>query len=94
MKQKIRKLVDFAINSKSPTNMKLILNIIDEKEASYLNYKTGLSLNGYKRCIDKFGINHTLKNHGDVFYYAEEVRTGRKELCFATMYKRKPTTFQ
>ena len=27
----------------------------------------------------------------DTFYYVEEVRTGKKELCMTTMYKRKPT---
>ena len=27
----------------------------------------------------------------DTFYYVEEVRKGRKELCMTTMYKRKPT---
>lgn len=28
----------------------------------------------------------------DVFYYVEEIRTGKKELCLTSMYKRKATT--
>jgi hypothetical protein len=141
MKNEIKKLVEFAINSKNPLNSKLQISIIDELEAEILEIKTGFKLIGFKRIIDKFGINHTLKNHGNVeiekrrgqiaitekdfelvpeivksqniihvsknkigndiilyeaiiketFYYVEEVRKGRKELCMTTMYKRKPT---
>ena len=142
MNEEINELVQFAITSKSPANKKLELSIIETAEAKKLKIKTGLELNGYKRIIDKFGINHTLKEHGnektekargqlpitnedfelipqivktenviysglsktgldcilyeaiidDVYFYVEEVRKGRKELCIKTMYKRKPTT--
>lgn len=27
----------------------------------------------------------------NIFFYVEEVRTGRKQLCIKTLYKRKPT---
>jgi phage-Barnase-EndoU-ColicinE5/D-RelE like nuclease3 len=141
MKKEIEELVTFSVTSKSPLNSKLQINIIDEFEANILEQKTGFKLIGYKRIIDKFGINHTLKQHGEVeaenlrgqiavtkkdfelvpiiaiseniidvsknkfgndiilyeaiikntFYYIEEVRKGRKELCMTTMYKRKPT---
>ncbi|MGL2994658.1 hypothetical protein [Flavobacterium sp. TSSA_36] len=141
MKNEIKQLVEFAINSKNPINSKLQISIIDEIEAEILELKTGFKLIGFIRIIDKFGINHTLKNHGnvnieakrgqiaiteedfelvpiivksqniihvsknkigndlilyeaiikDTFYYVEEVRKGRKELCMTTMYKRKPT---
>ncbi len=141
MENEIKQLVEFAKNSKSPINSKLQISYIDEKEAEILELKTGFKLFGFKRMIDKFGINHTLKNHGnieieskrgqiaitdidfelipkivksqniiyvsknkmgndlilyeaivnDTFYYVEEVRKGRKELCMTTMYKRKPT---
>lgn len=142
MNEEIKRLVEFAKNSKNGTNSKLEINVIDESEAKFLELKTGFKLLGYKRIIDKFSINHTLKNHGNVkiealrgqiaitdedfelipkiiiskniihtsknnmgndlilyeaiientFYYVEEVRKGRKELCMTTMYKRKPTT--
>jgi putative DNA methylase len=142
MNEDIKRLVEFAKNSKNATNSKLQINVIDELEAEFLELKTGFKLLGYKRIIDKFSINHTLKNHGNVktealrgqiaitdedfelipkiiiskniihtsknnmgndlilyeaiientFYYVEEVRKGRKELCMTTMYKRKPTT--
>ncbi|MGQ7945170.1 PBECR3 domain-containing polyvalent protein [Flavobacterium sp. WC2509] len=142
MKEQIKRLVEFAKNSKNATNSKLQINIIDEIEAEFLELKTGFKLLGYKRIIDKFSINHTLKNHGNIktealrgqiaitdedfelipkiiiskniihtsknnmgndlilyeaiientFYYVEEVRKGKKELCMTTMYKRKPTT--
>ena len=141
MIEEIKALVAFARNSKSAVNSKLQINRIDEIEAQSLEIKTGFKLLGYKRVIDKFGINHTLKQHGnveteklrgqiaitsedfelvpqiavsdniilvsknkfgndiilyeaiiqDTFYYVEEVRKGRKELCMTTMYKRKPT---
>ena len=142
MKKEIQELVQFALNSKNTENKKVQINLVDQSEAKILKLKTGLSLLGFKRVIDKFGINHTLKNHGDInkeklrgqiaisnedfelipkinksknliyvsknklgndaflyeaiikdtFYYVEEVRTGKKELCMTTMYKRKPTT--
>lgn len=141
MKNDIKVLVEFSVNSKSPTNSKLQIGYVDELEAKILELKTGFKLVGFKRVIDKFGINHTLKQHGNIkkeqlrgqiaitkkdfelvpliavsnniihvsknkfgndiilyeaiikntFYYVEEVRKGRKELCMATMYKRKPT---
>lgn len=141
MIEEIKALVEFAKNSKSAVNSKLQINRIDETEAKFLELKTGFKLLGYKRVIDKFGINHTLKQHGNIeaeklrgqiaitsedfelvpqitvsdniihvsknkfgndiilyeaiiqntFYYVEEVRKGRKELCMTTMYKRKPT---
>jgi hypothetical protein len=141
MKQEIKQLVEFAINSKNPINSKIEICIIDEFEAEILELKTGFKLVGFKRIMDKFSINHTLKNHGnvdiekrrgqiaiieedfelvpqivkseniihvsknkigndiilyeaiikDTFYYVEEVRRGKKELCMTTMYKRKPT---
>ena len=128
--------------SKNSANSKLQINVVDEDEAEFLELKTGFKLSGYKRIIDKFSINHTLKNHGNIktealrgqiaitdedfelipeimlskniihtsknnmgndlilyeaiientFYYVEEVRKGKKELCTTTMYKRKPTT--
>lgn len=141
MIEQIKALVAFAKNSKSAVNSKLQINCIDETEAQSLELKTGFKLLGYKRVMDKFGINHTLKQHGNIdaeklrgqiaitsedfelvpqiavsdniihvsknkfgndiilyeaiiqntFYYVEEVRKGRKELCMTTMYKRKPT---
>lgn len=141
MGKDIKELVDFAKNSKNPINLKLQIGIIDAVEAEILELKTGFKLIGFKRIIDKFSINHTLKSHGnveiekmrgqiaiteedfelvpqivqsqniihvsknkigndillyeavinDTFYYVEEVRRGRKELCMTTMYKRKPT---
>ncbi|TAF74461.1 MAG: hypothetical protein EAZ53_08735 [Bacteroidetes bacterium] len=141
MIEKIKALVEFAKNSKNAINSKLQISIIEQKEAEFLELKTGIKLLGYKRVIDKFGINHTLKNHGNAktealrgqiaitdidfeliplivlsknvihtsknnmgndlilyeaiientFYYVEEVRKGKKELCMTTMYKRKPT---
>ena len=141
MENEIKQLVEFAKNSKSPVNSKFQICIIDEMEAETIEIKTGFKLVGFKRIIDKFGINHTLKNHGNediekrrgqiaiteedfelvpqivksqniiyvsknkmgndiilyeaiinaTFYYVEEVRKGRNELCMATMYKRKPT---
>jgi hypothetical protein len=141
MENEIKQLVEFAKNSKNPINAKVLINLIDEVEAEILEIKTGFKLFGFKRIIDKFSINHTLKNHGnveienkrgqiaitdvdfelvpqivksqniiyvsknkmgndlilyeailnDTFYYVEEVRKGRKELCMTTMYKRKPT---
>ncbi len=142
MNEEIKALVEFAKNSKNSTNSKLQINVVDENEAEFLELKTGFKLLGYKRIIDKFSINHTLKNHGNIktealrgqiaitdedfelipeimlskniihasknnmgndlilyeaiientFYYVEEVRKGKKELCMTTMYKRKPTT--
>lgn len=142
MNEEIKALVEFAKNSKNSTNTKLQINVVDEAEAEFLELKTGFKLLGYKRIIDKFSINHTLKNHGNIktealrgqiaitdedfelipqivlsknvihtsknnmgndlilyeavientFYYVEEVRKGKKELCMTTMYKRKPTT--
>ena len=142
MNEEIKALVEFAKNSKNSANSKLQINIVDEVEAEFLELKTGFKLLGYKRIIDKFSINHTLKNHGNIktealrgqiaitdedfelipeimlskniihtsknnmgndlilyeaiientFYYVEEVRKGKKELCMTTMYKRKPTT--
>jgi hypothetical protein len=144
MKSEIKQLVEFAKNSKSPENSKLEIGIIDEFEAELIQIKTGFKLRGFKRIIDKFGINHTLKNHGnstienkrrqiaiteedfelvpetvksqniihvsknkigndimlyeaiinETFYYVEEVRKGRKELCMTTMYKRKPAALK
>lgn len=141
MIEEIKALVEFARNSKSAVNSKLQINRIDETEAKSIELKTGFKLLGYKRVIDKFGINHTLKQHGNIeaeklrgqiaitsedfelvpqiavsdniihvsknkfgndiilyeaiiqntFYYVEEVRKGRKELCMTSMYKRKPT---
>lgn len=141
MENEIKQLVEFAKSSKNPINSKLQISIIDELEAEMIELKTGFKLVGFKRIIDKFGINHTLKHHGnvdienrrgqiaiteedfelvpqivksqniihvsknkigndiilyeaiikDTFYYVEEVRKGRKELCMTTMYKRKPT---
>jgi putative DNA methylase len=142
MNEEIKALVEFAKNSKNSTNSKLQINVVDEDEAKFLELKTGFKLLGYTRIIDKFSINHTLKNHGNsktealrgqiaitdedfelipkivlskniihtsknnmgndlilyeaiienTFYYVEEVRKGKKELCMTTMYKRKPTT--
>lgn len=142
MNEEIKALVEFAKNSKNSANSKLQINVVDEDEAEFLELKTGFKLLGYKRIIDKFSINHTLKNHGNIkiealrgqiaitdedfelipkimlskniihtsknnmgndlilyeaiientFYYVEEVRKGKKELCMTTMYKRKPTT--
>ena len=142
MNEEIKALVEFAKNSKNAVNSKLQISSIDEVEAEFLELKTGFKLLGYKRIIDKFSINHTLKNHGNsktealrgqiaitdqdfelipiivisknviytsinkmgndlilyeaiidnTFYYVEEVRKGKKELCMTTMYKRKPTT--
>ena len=142
MHEEIKALVEFAKNSKNSANSKLQINVVDEDEAEFLELKTGFKLSGYKRIIDKFSINHTLKNHGNIktealrgqiaitdedfelipeimlskniihtsknnmgndlilyeaiientFYYVEEVRKGKKELCTTTMYKRKPTT--
>lgn len=144
MNEEIKQLVEFAKNSKNAINSKLEINVINELEAAFLELKTGFKLLGYKRIIDKFGINHTLRNHGnektetlrgqiaitekdfelipkivlsknvihtsknklgndiilyeaiieDTFYYVEEVRKGKKELCMTTMYKRKPTILQ
>ena len=142
MNEEIKALIEFAKNSKNSANSKLQINVVDETEAEFLELKTGFKLLGYKRIIDKFSINHTLKNHGNIktealrgqiaitdedfelipeimlskniihtsknnmgndlilyeaiientFYYVEEVRKGKKELCMTTMYKRKPTT--
>lgn len=144
MGKDIKELVEFAKNNKNPINLKLQIGVIDVVEAEILELKTGFKLIGFKRIIDKFSINHTLKNHGnveiekkrgqiaiteedfelvpqivhsqniihvsknkigndillyeavinDTFYYVEEVRRGRKELCMTTMYKRKPTTLK
>ncbi len=66
MENEIKKLVEFALNSKSSINSKLQISIIDESEAEFIEIKTGFKLIGFKRIIDKFGINHTLKNHGNV----------------------------
>ena len=107
-----------------------------------LKAKTDIDLTGYTRVIDKSGINHTIKNHGNekkeqsrgqiaitnedfelipeiiksenviysgkndlgkdcllyeahigsLIFYIEEIRTGRKQLCLQTMYKRKKPT--
>ena len=65
MEKEIKDLVEFAINSKNPINSKLQISIIDEFEAEISEIKTGFKLIGFKRIIDKFGINHTLKNHGN-----------------------------
>lgn len=142
MNKEIKELVEFAINSKNAVNKKVEISTITFIEAKILKAKTDLDLSGYKRIIDKFGINHTLKEHGqektekprglipvtkedfelipeivksenviysgksklgldcllyeavidDVYFYIEEVRKGRKELCIKTMYKRKPAT--
>lgn len=141
MKNEIKELVDFAINSKNTVNRKVEISIVDTLEAKMIELKTGFKLIGYKRIIDKSSVNHTIKQHGDTkaeklrgqiavtlkdfelvpeiatskniihvsknkfgndiilyeaiikntFYYVEEVRKGRKELCMTTMYKRKPT---
>lgn len=140
VKQEIKRLVKFAKTDKTPTNKKVAINVILEKEAKLLNLKTGLNLSGYTRIIDKSSIIHSIKQHGnsqkealrgqiaitdndfelipkivkskniiyagktklgndcvlyehienEVFFYIEEVRTGKKELCLQTMYKRKP----
>lgn len=142
MNKEIKELVEFAIDSKSAVNKKVNISTITITEAKILKAKTDLDLSGYTRVIDKFGINHTLKEHGnektekprglipvtkedfelipqivksenviysgksklgldclvyeavieDTYYYIEEVRKGKKELCIKTMYKRKPTT--
>ena len=63
MNKQIKELVEFAITSKSPQNKKLEIAIISANEAKKLKAKTDFDLNGYKRIIDKFGINHTLKEH-------------------------------
>ena len=131
MKEEIKELVEFAITSKSPQNKKLEIATITVSEAKKLKAKTDFDLIDYRRIIDKFGINHTLKEHGqaktetsrglipvskedfelipiivksenviysgksklgldcllyeaiinDVYYYIEEIRKGRKELC-------------
>lgn len=141
MKKEIQELVQFAISSKNSENKKVQISIVDEQESNIIKLKTGLSLIGFVRVVDKFAINHTIKKHGDAvqeklrgqiaitnedfelipkinkskniihlsknkfgndvllyeavikdtFYYVEEVRTGKKELCMTTMYKRKPT---
>lgn len=141
MKKEIRELVEFAIKSKDSINKKVQINIIEEQEAKILALKTGFDLLGFKRIIDKSGINHTLQLHGnekmeqsrgqiavtvkdfqlipdivksenviysgksklgldcilyeiviqDTYYYVEEIRNGKKELCLKSMYKRKPT---
>lgn len=57
MIEEIKALVELAKNSKNSVNSKLQINIIDEKEAEFLKLKTGFKLLGYKRIIDKFGIN-------------------------------------
>ena len=142
MSKEIKELVQFAISSKNAVNKKVSISTITVSEAKTLKAKTDLDLNGYTRIIDKFGINHTLKEHGnekterprglipvtkedfefipeivksenviysgksklgldcllyeaiidEIYYYIEEVRKGKKELCIKTMYKRKPTT--
>ncbi len=144
MKKEIKDLVEFAIKSKNSINRKLEINVIDKKESELLKSKTGFNLLGYKRVIDKFGINHVIKNHGNkteeanrgqigidikdfelipkivksenvifagknkagvdcllyeakignTFFYIEEIRTGKKELCMQTLYKRKPKTIK
>lgn len=142
MSKEIKELVQFAISSKNAVNKKVSISTFTVSEAKTLKAKTDLDLNGYTRIIDKFGINHTLKEHGnekterprglilvtkedfefipeivksenviysgksklgldcllyeaiidEIYYYIEEVRKGKKELCIKTMYKRKPTT--
>jgi hypothetical protein len=65
MNKEIKELVDFAINSKSAVNKKVNISTISVLEAKTLKAKTNLDLSGYTRIIDKFGINHTLKEHGN-----------------------------
>ena len=72
MIEEIKALVEFARNSKSAVNSKLQINCIDETEAKSIELKTGFKLLVYKRVIDKFGINHTLKQHGNI--EAEKLR--------------------
>lgn len=66
MTEEIRDLVNFAQTSKSPKNKKLVIGFVENDEADFLKAKTGFKLAGFKHIIDKFGINHTLKNHGNV----------------------------
>lgn len=140
IKDEIRELIKSALQGKTNKNKKVLLRIVDENEAVLLKAKTGLKLLDYRHVIDVYGINHTLKNHGDArkeaargqiavqwedfekipeiinsenviysektnrgndvllyqaviddtYFYAVEVRSGRKELCIQSMYKRKP----
>lgn len=142
MKNEIKELVEFAVNSKNTVNKKVEISVVNQTEANMLVIKTGFNLLGYKRIIDKSSINHAIKEHGNVkteasrgqiaiteqdfelvpqivksknviyvgksklgkdcilyeaiinntYYYVEEIRNGRKELCLKTLYKRKPTT--
>jgi valyl-tRNA synthetase len=142
MKKEIQELVEFATTDKSSKNKVLNFGKLDIGEIQLLKLKTNLDFTGYSRIIDKSGINHAIKQHGneikekargqvainkndfvlipdivksenviyagkskigmdcilyeayfeDIIFYVEEVRTGRKQLCLQTMYKRKKPT--
>jgi valyl-tRNA synthetase len=142
MKKEIQELVEFAMTDKSSKNKVLHLGKLESDEIELLKLKTNLDFSDYSRVIDKSGINHAIKQHGnekretsrgqlaitkndfelipeivksenviysgkskigmdcilyeayfeDVIFYVEEVRTGRKQLCLQTMYKRKKPT--
>ncbi len=140
MTDEIRELVKFATTDKTTTNKRIKINNIEQSQAELLFLKTGLNFSGYIRVMDKSGIKHTLKKHGnekteisrgqifvtnkdfelipqivkseniiyagkakngadcilyeyiikDTYFYVEEVRKGKKELCLKSLYKRKP----
>ena len=64
-KEAIKKLVDFALIDKTTENKFVSLGIVTPTQAALLKAKTGFSLEGYERIVDKSAINHVLKVHGN-----------------------------
>jgi phage-Barnase-EndoU-ColicinE5/D-RelE like nuclease3 len=64
-KEAIKRLVDFALIDKTTENKFVSLGIVTPTQAALLKAKTGFSLEGYERIVDKSAINHVLKVHGN-----------------------------
>ncbi len=79
----ILKFVKEVLSNRNNKAKKYSLGRLKEKEISMLKEKTGLNLEGYKRVIDKFGVIHAFKNHGN-----EELEKKRGQKAI------KPSDFQ
>lgn len=135
-----KSLLNFAKENISKRELKKhLINTLTKTEVLKIKQLTGFDLTGYKRVIDNYSIQHTLKKHGgnkqriqgqipvkiadlglipyivktsniifsgknkkgldcilyqlefnNKFFYVEEIRTGRKEICLNTFYIKKP----
>lgn len=61
----IKEFIQKVLNTKSNKSDQHSLGVLTEAEIEKLKEKTGFDLKGYTRVIDKFGVIHTIKKHGD-----------------------------